>query len=155
MERLHSRRNSTNAMEVNHVYRLFSLLFATIAGLTVPVALAAAPASAQSSASLLCQVIPSRSGAHTGSCGTFLARSNYVVDMGVANGPTDGYSWTVPDGYTVVGGCSSSTPFCDLSARGVPEDQSITTSVQFTQDGVTESLSVTAFIPAFCGLFLC
>jgi len=136
------------------VRKLISLLFAGAAGLAVPVALGAAPASAQTPPSLVCQVIPGSAGVHSGICGTRRATTNYVVDMGLANGPTTGLSWSTPSGYPVVAGCISSTPFCDLAARG-SVDQDIVTSVTFTQDGVTQTLSVDAFIPAVCGTSFC
>ncbi len=41
MERLHGRSNFTDTMEVLHVRKMFSLLFAGAAGLAVPVALGA------------------------------------------------------------------------------------------------------------------
>jgi hypothetical protein len=111
----------------------------------------ALPAHADS-ASLVCQVIPSRSGVSAPVCGTFLAASSYVIDNGVAGGPASGYSWSVPSGTRVVGGCNSTSPFCDLSVRAAPRDRSFVTSVSAPGIG---TLSVEADLPAVCGSELC
>ncbi|MGW4640978.1 hypothetical protein ACWEN6_20800 [Sphaerisporangium sp. NPDC004334] len=114
-------------------------------------AVLATPASA-ASASLACQVIPSTSGSSTTVCGTFRAASSYVIDNAVQGGPASGYDWQVPSGTKVVGGCNSTTPFCDLSVRAAARDREFVTSVGVPGSG---TLSVTAVLPAVCGAFLC
>jgi len=127
------------------------LMLAAVPAVMIGGALAATatPASAVGG-TLFCQVISnhtgSSGGSEPGSCGPSVADSSYVLDYGVAGGSAP-YSWSVPGGHTVIGGCNSSSPFCDITARGVTHDQEITVSVS--------GISATAFIPAVCGSEFC
>ena len=139
------------------MYRKILMFAIGLGALAAPLALTT-PASADAGPSLGCQVISNHSGISggfsTGICGTDVADSSYVIDLGVANGH-DFYSWIRP-GLTVLGGCNSTSPFCDLLVHARPADQEFSITVQ-TDDasGVPVSTTVDAFIPAVCGRFLC
>jgi hypothetical protein len=130
--------------------KIVSLSVLGLAALASSAALAV-PASA-ASPTLRCQVIPSRSGAQTGTCGTFTAARSYVIDNALQDGPATGWTWSVPAGTTVVGGCSANSTFCDLSVRAATGDRDFVTTVVFSGGG---TLSVDAFLPAVCGTELC
>jgi hypothetical protein len=103
------------------MYRKILMFAIGLGALAAPLALTA-PASADTGPSLGCQVISDHSGISggfsTGICGTDVADSSYVIDLGVANGH-DFYNWFRP-GLTVLGGCNSTSPFCDLLVHARP-----------------------------------
>lgn len=136
------------------MYRRISLALVTVAALVMP-ALVAAPAQAADPV-LYCQVIPSRFGARPNDCGTTVSSSSWVLDYGLAFGPTTGLSWRVPNGYPVVGGCVSSTPFCDLVANRFRGDQEVTVDVSFVDaNGTFITRRATEYVPLFCGPEIC
>ncbi|WP_412543890.1 hypothetical protein R8Z50_15780 [Longispora sp. K20-0274] len=128
-------------------------LVASTAMATTPAQAAPAQApAALANPTMTCQILPSGVPPRQSTCGTFRAASTYVVDNAVQNGPASGYTWIVPAGIRVVGGCRTDTPFCDLSVRSGLVDQDITTSVVIPGFG---TLTANAVIPAVCGRFLC
>jgi hypothetical protein len=129
--------------------RIISLSLLGLAALA-STAVLAGPASATSPPT--CQINPSTSGPSPIVCGTFRAASTYGIHNAVANGPSTGYTWTVPAGITSFSGCSFTTAFCDFTFHSDGNDHDLTTSVQING---SSPLPVTAVIPAVCGRFLC
>ncbi|MGY0232200.1 hypothetical protein [Longispora urticae] len=132
-------------------------LVASSAVLTAPAAAAPAPPTAGVPAPLVaptltCEIRPSGLPPRQNTCGTVRASGTYFVKNAVQNGPASGYTWIVPAGVPIGGGCRTDTSFCDLTVRSSNVDQDITTSVIIPGFG---SRQVNAVIPAVCGQFLC
>lgn len=130
------------------------LMLAAVPALLITGAMAA-PASAATSGALYCQVISDHTGSsgglRAGFCGPSVADSSYVLDYGVAGGSAP-YSWIVPRGHSIIGGCDSNSPFCDITARGTFSDQEVTV---LAWSAPTGTVSATASIPAVCGTEFC
>ncbi|MEW9550422.1 hypothetical protein [Nonomuraea sp. NPDC050783] len=137
--------------------RIFAILLAAVAAVAVALSFTS-PASA-SDTTMGCQVINNHGGASGGFrlnfCGTFFADSSYVIDYAVQNG-NGHFTWTVPARSTKVGGCTTSTPFCDVVVRARTADQSFTAIVEtLDSSGLSVVVSAEADIPAVCGSELC
>jgi len=119
----------------------------------VPLAFLPSPFASAASPGLTCNIQPSGNDNLNPSCHTSRAASFYTVDyfmQGVTDPAT--YAWTAPFGGTVIPGtCTSTSAVCELTVRGIAQDQSLTATVAVTTDGTTTSYSSTATLLAVCG----
>ncbi|HEX9338711.1 MAG TPA: hypothetical protein VF892_22630 [Pseudonocardiaceae bacterium] len=136
--------------------RILALVAAFVAALALT-AVATGSASALGDEQLGCRLLPSSVGTYTnGTCRAQLKSAVYDIEYQVASttGSGIGISWSVPAGYPILGGCTSSSLGCEISARS-NTDQNITVSVVLTQGGASETLSATAIVIAVCGQTFC
>lgn len=134
--------------------RRVSLLVAAVLASGVPF-LAAGPASA-SSPGLECEVTPGPGTFTSPSCSTRIATSSYTLDYLVTGGSGSyTYSWTRPAGTTVLAGCTSASPDCEVSITDEGSDIMATATVVLTQGSAQTTVSATARIPAVCGKYFC
>jgi hypothetical protein len=128
--------------------RFISLLSVAIAaaGLTI---LTISPARAFGSESLGCIISPSQATTVGSFCQTHIPSGSYDITYQLSNlSGTYSFAWSVPPGYPVISGCTSTAIDCVVSAFGGSE-QTIQVSVVVTQGSSSETLSATAFITVF------
>jgi hypothetical protein len=134
--------------------KAFLSLAAAVMVFGVP-ALAVSPASAAGPV-LGCNIQPSGTTDFTaGICVTQRAATSFTVDyLAQSVTGTATYIWTPPAG-TIVAGCTSTNPDCELTVHHGTADQDLIATVVVTQSGSSTTLSAEAFIPAACGHMLC
>lgn len=135
--------------------RALHLVVIAVGGLALS-ALPMSQAGALGGESLVCGISPGSAGT-TGYCHATIGSSSYRVSFGVQNGSgTYSYSWTVTGGANqrVYSGCTATSSTCIVSVSG-SSDQDIQGTVTLTQDGQSETLTATAYIPAWCGTGWC
>jgi hypothetical protein len=105
---------------------------------------------------LACRITPATVQFTSPSCGTRQAAASYTTAWVVQNETAPfTAAWSVPAGFTIVGGCTSAATGCTLQWASAQEDQSVTVSVILTEAGVPETLSATARTLAVCGKMFC
>lgn len=64
------------------------------------------------------------------------------------------YAWSISAdySYTLAGGCTSTTNYCDVQSAG---GNIVTVFVTLTQDGASETLTASADFEQWCGKTLC
>lgn len=126
--------------------RLISLLSAVIATAAAVTALTISPAHAFGSETLGCIISPSQATTVTQSCTTTIQSSSYNITYQVNNlSGNDTFAWSVPAGYPITLGCTSTAIDCAISA---PDTfQRIKVSVVITQGSSSETLTSRALIP--------
>jgi hypothetical protein len=142
---------------MEHCMRKVLLLVAAgLVAFGAPVLSLAPAASAASGPTLGCNIQPSGNDNFTPRCTTSYARSKYTVDYFVSGGSgTYTYAWTPPTGGTIVAGCTSTNPDCELTFEHGSEDSTLKATVVLTQGSTKTTLTATAFIPAVCGTMFC
>lgn len=133
--------------------RKLALLASMTATLLMSIALPLTPASA-AGLSLGCSISPPGGAVASGFCTTTTAANMYTISYQVQGGSgTYTYSWTPPTGHGIIGiisGCTSTTFYCNLSARQGMQDSDDVATVVLTQNGTRTTLQAEAFIPAVC-----
>jgi hypothetical protein len=134
--------------------KVFLLLSAALIALSGPV-FAIQPAAA-SGPSLTCNIQPSNNDNFTTRCSTTRAVNTYTLDYLVQGGTgTYTYAWTYPEPSTVLAGCTSTNPDCEISVFHGSQDDTYTATVVLTQNGTHTTLTASAFIPAVCPPMFC
>jgi hypothetical protein len=136
--------------------RILALLGAFVAAVALT-AVFTGSASALGGEQLGCRLLPSSTSTYTSpTCRAQSKSAVYDIQFQVSNttGSGIGTTWSVPAGYPVLGGCTSNSLGCEISAHSTT-DQNITVSVVVTQAGATERLSATAIVIAVCGQMFC
>lgn len=127
------------------MHRLTTLLSAAITAAALTT-LTISPAHAFGSETLGCIISPSQATTVTPSCSTTIGSSSYNITYQVNNlSGNDTFAWSVPDGYPITLGCTSTAIDCAISAPGT--FQRIKVSVVITQGSSSETLTSRALIP--------
>lgn len=91
-------------------------------------------------------------------CTTNYAANSYTIWFGVQNqSGSYSYAWTIDSNtsVTIVDGCTATTSYCKVApAQGVQE-ATVVAYVQLTQGGQSVQLYSSAYIPSFCGPYVC
>jgi hypothetical protein len=134
--------------------RLMAIL--AVCGIVLGLTVGAVGTASAAGEVLTCRITPASVDFTSPSCGTRAPAATYTTAWVVQNltAPFTA-AWTVPAGFTIVGGCTSSASGCTLQWASAQVDQSVTVSVILTEAGVPETLSATARTLAVCGRMFC
>jgi hypothetical protein len=131
--------------------KLLSLLAVAVSVVFLGV-LSASPAGALGGESLGCRVSPGGTSDYANPCSGYGPAGSYLGEFQVLNGTgTYSYAWTVLAGQAIVGGCTSTTSYCQVTTTVQNGGAArIKVSVQLTQGGASETLTALAWVTGEC-----